>query len=55
MFAFVLIGLFFAAIALILSLLALCSKIVSYLDSALVAIALLFETATAALMTYVRI
>ncbi|KAL6713630.1 Eisosomes component [Lecanora helva] len=51
MFAFVLIGLFFGAISLILGLLALCSKIVSFLDSALVSVALFFQTLTAALMT----
>jgi len=53
MFAFVFISLFFAACSLILGLLALCSKIVSFLDSALVSVALFFQTMTAALMTYV--
>ena len=52
MFAFGLIGLFFAAIALMLGILALCSKIVSYLDGAIVSVALFFLTLTAALMTY---
>ena len=51
MFAFVLIGLFFAAISLMLGILALCSKIVSYLDGAIVSVALFFQTITAALMT----
>ena len=53
MFAFVLIGLFFAACALFLGVLALCSKIASFLDSALISVALFFQTMTAALMTYV--
>jgi len=53
MFAFVLIGGFFAALALILGILAICSKIVSFADSALCSVALFFQTITAALMTYV--
>lgn len=51
MFAFVFIGLFFAACALILGVLALCSKIASFLDSALISVALFFQSITAALMT----
>lgn len=51
MFAFGIIGLFFAAISLILGLLALCSKVVSYLDGVIVSVALFFQTITAALMT----
>ncbi|KAI4091137.1 MAG: hypothetical protein L6R37_007783 [Teloschistes peruensis] len=51
MFAFVLIGLFFAVCALFLSLLALCSRIGSFLSSALCSVALFFQTLTAALMT----
>ena len=53
MFAFVLIGAFFAFCSLALGVLALCSKIVSFLDSALVSVALFFQSLTAALMTYV--
>ncbi|KAI4196895.1 MAG: hypothetical protein LQ350_006264 [Teloschistes chrysophthalmus] len=51
MFAFVLIGLFFAVCALFLSLIALCSRIGSFLSSALCSVALFFQTLTAALMT----
>lgn len=51
MFAFILIGGFFAVLSLILGLLATCSKIVSFLDSALVAVALFFQTIAACLMT----
>lgn len=51
MFAFVLIGLFFAVCALFLGLLALCSRIGSFLSSALCLVALFFQTLTAALMT----
>ena len=53
MFAFVVIGAFFGACAFLLGVLALCSKIVSFLDSALVSVALFFQSLTAALMTYV--
>ncbi|KAI4232983.1 MAG: hypothetical protein LQ352_008289 [Teloschistes flavicans] len=51
MFAFVLIGLFFAVCALFLGLIALCSRIGSFLSSGLCSIALFFQTLTAALMT----
>lgn len=51
MFAFVLIGLFFAVCALFLGLVALCSRIGSYLSGALCLMALFFQTLTAALMT----
>ena len=51
MFAFEFIALFFTACALVLGLLALCSRIVSFLDSALCSVALFFQTITAALMT----
>lgn len=51
MFAFVLISLFFAVCALFLGLLALFSRIGSYLSSALCSFALFFQTLTAALMT----
>ena len=51
MFAFVLIGLFFAVCALFLGLLALCSRIGSYLSSALCSVALFFQTLTTTLMT----
>ncbi len=51
MFAFVLVGLFFAVCALFLGLLALCSRIGSYLSGALCLVALFFQTLTAALMT----
>lgn len=53
MFAFVLIGLFFAVCALFLGLIALCSRIGSFLSSGLCSIALFFQTLTAALMTFV--
>ncbi|KAL8798605.1 MAG: hypothetical protein Q9200_007738 [Gallowayella weberi] len=51
MFAFVLIGLFFAVCALFLGLLALVSRIGSFLSSATCSVALFFQTLTAALMT----
>jgi hypothetical protein len=51
MFAFQLIGLFFAVCALFLGLLALCSRIGSYLSSLTCMIALIFQTAVACLMT----
>ena len=51
MFAFVLIALFFGVISLFLGLLALCTKFGSYLDSAIVAVALFFQSVAAALMT----
>ncbi|KAL9001707.1 MAG: hypothetical protein Q9188_005330 [Gyalolechia gomerana] len=50
-FAFVLIGLFFAVCSLFLGLIALCSRIGSFLSSALCSIALFFQTLTAALIT----
>ncbi|KAL9021307.1 MAG: hypothetical protein Q9185_001512 [Variospora sp. 1 TL-2023] len=50
-FAFVLIGLFFAVCALVLGLIALCSRIGSFLSSATCSVALFFQTLTAALMT----
>ncbi|KAL8710241.1 MAG: hypothetical protein Q9220_005172 [cf. Caloplaca sp. 1 TL-2023] len=50
-FAFVLIALFFAVCALFLGLLALFSRIGSFLSSAMCSIALFFQTMTAALMT----
>ncbi|KAI4183428.1 MAG: hypothetical protein LQ346_006336 [Caloplaca aetnensis] len=51
MFAFVIIGLFFAVCALCLGLVALCSRIGSFLSSATCSVALFFQTLTAALMT----
>ena len=51
MFAFEFIALFFTTCALVLGLLALCSRIGSFLDSALCSVALFFQTITAALMT----
>ena len=51
MFAFVLIGLFFAVCSLFLGLLALCSRIGSFLSSALCSVALFFQTLTTSLMT----
>jgi len=51
MFAFVLISLFFAVCSLFLGLFALCSRIGSFLSSALCSVALFFQTLTAALMT----
>ncbi|MCJ1226129.1 hypothetical protein MMC12_002778 [Toensbergia leucococca] len=51
MFAFVLISLFFAVCSLFLGLFALCSRIGSFLSSALCAVALFFQTLTASLMT----
>ncbi|KAI4223663.1 MAG: hypothetical protein L6R36_005250 [Xanthoria steineri] len=51
MFAFVLIGLFFAVCALLLGIIALVSRIGSFLGSATCSVALFFQTLTAALMT----
>lgn len=51
MFAFYLIALFFAAIALISGLLALCSRLGGYLSSLMTSIALFFQVLAAALMT----
>ncbi|KAL8700952.1 MAG: hypothetical protein Q9201_005168 [Fulgogasparrea decipioides] len=51
MFAFMLIGLFFAVCALFLGLIALVSRIVSFLSSATCSVALFFQTITTALMT----
>ncbi|KAL8890741.1 MAG: hypothetical protein Q9205_003765 [Flavoplaca limonia] len=51
MFAFVLIGLFFAVCALFLGVVALISRIGSFLGSATCSLALFFQTLTAALMT----
>lgn len=51
MFAFVLIGLFFAVCSLLLGLVALFSRIGSFLSSAMCSVALFFQTITAALMT----
>ncbi|MCJ1410549.1 hypothetical protein MMC19_004635 [Ptychographa xylographoides] len=51
MFAFILISLFFGVCSLFLGLFALCSRIGSFLSSMLCAIALFFQTLTAALMT----
>ncbi|KAK4690130.1 hypothetical protein P7C71_g6594, partial [Lecanoromycetidae sp. Uapishka_2] len=51
MFAFIFIGGFFGACALFLGLLALCSRIGSFLSSATVSVALFFQTIVAALMT----
>lgn len=53
MFAFALIALFWAVCSLFTGLLALCSRIGSYLSGLLVMFALFFQTLTAALMTYV--
>ncbi|KAL8827968.1 MAG: hypothetical protein Q9170_006796 [Blastenia crenularia] len=50
-FAFVLIGLFFAVCALFLGLIALFSRIGSFISSAMCSVALFFQTITAALMT----
>lgn len=52
MFAFVLIGLFFAVISLFTGLLALCTRIGSYISGFVGLIGLFFQTLTAALMTY---
>lgn len=51
MFAFVLIGAFFAVVSLFLGLLALISRIGSFLSSAMCAVAFFFQSITAALMT----
>ena len=51
MFAFVLISAFFGACSLFLGLVALCSRIGSFLGSALCSVALFFQTLTTALMT----
>ena len=53
LFAFHLIALFFAVCALFLGLLALCSRIGSFLSSFTCSIALFFQTLAASLMTYV--
>ncbi|KAF2747532.1 SUR7-domain-containing protein [Sporormia fimetaria CBS 119925] len=51
MFAFYIIALFFAVIALFTGLLALCSRLGGYLSGLTTAVALFFQTITAALMT----
>lgn len=51
MFAFMLIGLFFAVLSLFIGLLALCTRIGSFVSSFLGLIALTFQTITTALMT----
>jgi len=51
MFAFYLVALFFAAIAFLTSVLALCTRLGAYLSGLNVMIALFFQTLTAALMT----
>ena len=51
MFAFEFIALFFSACSLVLGLLALCSRVGSFLTSALCSVGLFFQTITAALMT----
>jgi hypothetical protein len=51
MFAFYLIALFFAAVALISGLLAVCSRLGGYLSSLMTFITLFFQTLAAALMT----
>jgi len=51
MFAFYLIALFFAVLALFTGVLALCTRIGSFLSGANAALALFFQTITAALMT----
>ncbi|KAF2691516.1 SUR7-domain-containing protein [Lentithecium fluviatile CBS 122367] len=51
MFAFYLIALFFAVVALFTGLLALCSRLGDYLSALTIAVALFFQTLTAALMT----
>lgn len=51
MFAFYLIALFFAAIALLSGLLALFSRLGGYLSAMTTAVALFFQTLAAALMT----
>lgn len=53
MFAFYLIALFFAVVALFAGLLALCSRLGGYLSGLTTAVALFFQTLAAALMTYV--
>ena len=55
MFAFHLIALFFGTCALFIGLLALCSRIGSFLSSGTCSVALFFQTLTAALMTYASI
>ncbi|KAF1841495.1 SUR7-domain-containing protein [Cucurbitaria berberidis CBS 394.84] len=51
MFAFYLVALFFAAIALVSGLLALCSRLGGYLSAMTTAVALFFQTLAAALLT----
>ena len=53
MFAFYLIALFFAAVALLTGILAIFSRLGGYLSGLNVAIALFFQTLAASLMTYV--
>ena len=53
MFAFTLIALFFAVLSLFTGLIALCSRIGSYISSLLCLIALIFQTVATGLMTYV--
>lgn len=53
-FAFTLIALFFTISALFIGVLALCSRIGSYLSSVTALIALLMQTVTCALMTWVN-
>jgi hypothetical protein len=53
MFAFYLIALFFAAIAFFTGILALCTRLGSYLSGLTVAVAAFFQALAAALMTYV--
>lgn len=53
MFPFLIIGLFFAVCSLFTGLLAMCTRIASYLSSFLAWIALVFQVITTCLMTYV--
>jgi uncharacterized membrane protein len=51
MFALYLVALFFAAVALLSGLLALCSRLGGYLSALTTSVALFFQTVAAALMT----
>ena len=55
MFPFIIIGLFFAVLSLFTGLLAMCTRIGSYLSGFLAWLALTFQTITTSLMTYVDI
>ena len=55
MFPFIIIGLFFAVVSLFTGLLAMCTRIGSYLSGFVAWLALTFQVITTCLMTYVQI